>query len=114
MKKGLFSLTNLSLKKREDFDLVYRKGKKFSFSCYSVFFLRWGDIKFALSIPKRLGKAFYRNRRKRILREYFRKEIFNLPKGYYIFSLFRKPADEVSEKRELEEIFIFFKNQDKI
>lgn len=105
MKKGLFSLTNLSIKRKEDFDLVYQKGRKFSFSFYAVFFVENQERKVAFSIPKRIGKAVYRNRRKRILRELFIREFFNLPSGYYVFHLFRKPPDEVSEKKELEEIF---------
>ncbi len=109
MKKGLFSLTNLSIKRKEDFDLVYQKGKKFSFSFYSIFFVESQETKFAFSIPKRIGKAVYRNRRKRILREFFRREFFNLKTGYYIFHLFRKSPDEVSEKKELEEIFSYLK-----
>ncbi len=110
MKRNLFSLTNLSIRRKEDFDLVYRKGKKFSFSLYSVLFFENESTKFALSIPKRFGKAVYRNKRKRILREFFRQYLFELPVGYYIFHLVRLPSDKINERKELEVMFSYLKN----
>ncbi len=106
MKKGLFSLTNLSLKKKKDFDIVYTKGEKKVFSFFFVYFYPFSGVKrLGISIPKRFGKAVYRNRQKRLIREGFRKYFCNIPEGFYIFHLYKKPEDELSEKREIEDIF---------
>ncbi|MGC8764824.1 MAG: ribonuclease P protein component [Brevinematia bacterium] len=111
MKKGSFSLTNISLRKKSDLDKVYREGKRLYFKYYSVYYIPAEDKRVAFSIPAGFGTAVYRNRRKRILREYFRKNIEFLPSIRCVFNLIKKPESEEIEKKEIEKIIECLKSQ---
>jgi len=110
MKKGLFSLTNLSLRKKKDFDKIYQEGKKKFFNFYAVCYVLAEKPKVGFSVSSKFGKAVYRNRRKRVLREYFRKELLKLPPYFFIFTLLKKISNETEEKKEIEKIFEWIKS----
>ncbi len=110
MKKGLYSLTNLSLRKKKNFDRVYQEGKKKYFIFYAVYYLIADKPRIAFSISGKFGKAVYRNRRKRIIREYFRANLSVLPSYFLLFTMVRKPPDEIEEKKEIEKIFEWIKS----
>ena len=111
MKRSLSSLNNISLKKKADFDRVYKEGRRLYFKYYSVYYCVAKDKRLAFSIPTGFGNAVYRNRRRRLIREYFRKNINSLPSIHCIFSQIRKSENEDTEKIEIERIIECLKSQ---
>ena len=72
--------------RRGDFDAVYRAGKRFSSSHFTVF-VRRNELavnRFGFSIKKALGGAVVRNRMRRRLREIVRCYRQELPTGWDI------------------------------
>ena len=64
------------LKKRNQFLVCYRQGERYLTSNFILFVYKrgWDNLGFRLgtAVTKKIGKAVYRNRIKRIIREFFR------------------------------------------
>lgn len=94
------------IKRKSDFDLLYKKGKRFSSLSYSVFLSDSISKRLGIAIPKRLGNAVFRNKQKRIVRECFRKEKEYITRNFdIVFVLKKHPADKYSQREELKRIF---------
>ena len=75
------------LKKQKDFDLVFKKGKRIHAKNLTLLFLESNETKFGISLSKKHGKAFKRNRIKRILRASIRSFIKNFEGSFYLVIL---------------------------
>lgn len=67
--------SSLKIQKREEFRLIYSRGEKHLSNSFSLFVLGngFGKGRLGITVTKRVGKAFVRNRVKRMFREIFRK-----------------------------------------
>lgn len=84
--KGLTFPREARLVRRGDFDRVYRAGKRFSSSHFTVF-VRLNELavnRFGFSIKKALGGAVVRNRIRRRIREIVRCHRQEIPTGWDI------------------------------
>jgi len=82
-------MSNLEIiKKREEFQKVYKYGKSVAGKSVVIYFLEngVGYCRFGFSVSKKLGKAVTRNRVRRILKEVcrLRKDLFPPGKDYII------------------------------
>ena len=59
---------NIKLKKQKDFDLVFNKGNRVYSKSLTLLFIKNDSVKIGISVSKKHGKAFLRNRIKRIIR----------------------------------------------
>ncbi len=85
---------SMRVRTQNEFDLVYRSD---TFAADNVLVIRGRsngrpETRLGLSISKRVGNAVVRNRWKRIIRESFRKQASQLPKGLDIVVRPRKGA----------------------
>ncbi len=78
---------DIRLKKQKDFDLVFRKGKRISTDSLSLIYIKSDSLKFGISLSKKHGKAFKRNKIKRLLRASFNCYIKSISNNYYIIIL---------------------------
>jgi len=70
----------MRLKRRKDFQRVYRGGVVWKGSCFSLHVLPHEDgVRLGIAVPRRFGTAVERNRIKRRLREAFRRIAASLP-----------------------------------
>ncbi len=74
----------LRFKDSQEFDLVYRRGKRWYCEGFIVFYLKDLEKKMAVVASKKIGKAVKRNRVKRILRALFFRFKDRLKEGKYI------------------------------
>ncbi len=75
------------LKKQKDFDLVFKKGKRISTKTLTLIYIKSEVLKFGISLSKKHGKAFKRNRIKRLLRASFNCYEKLITQNYYIIIL---------------------------
>ncbi|HEY8419933.1 MAG TPA: ribonuclease P protein component [Clostridia bacterium] len=76
------------LTKSFQFRYVYRNGQSVRTSAVTLFFVkaRTSAIKIGISVSNKIGKAYFRNRVKRRIRECIRANLDKMTKGYnYIF-----------------------------
>lgn len=76
------------LKKDFQFRYIYRNGQSVRTNAVSLIFVKSKNtgIKIGISVSNKIGKAFFRNRIKRLIRESVRVQLDNMIKGYnYIF-----------------------------
>lgn len=75
------------IKKRKDFQEVFRAGKTWRYRNFLATYLRVGEDEafFGFSTPKSLGGSVVRNRARRRLREAVRKHERGFPPGRYVF-----------------------------
>jgi ribonuclease P protein component len=76
------------LKKDFQFRYIYRNGQSIRTNAISLIFVKSKQtgIKIGISVSNKIGKAFFRNRIKRLIRENVRAQLDNMIKGYnYIF-----------------------------
>lgn len=73
-----------SLKRRNDFNRLYRRGKNEVGGYIAVYSMknRIGSNRLGLTVNKSVGKAVVRSRTKRLLRECYRSFEDRLPPGY--------------------------------
>lgn len=84
----------MRLKRRRDFERVYREGTVWKGPCFSLHVLAQDEAKrLGIVIPRQWGKAVARNRMKRMLREAFRRNAACLPN----VSIIVKPAPRCRE-----------------
>lgn len=98
----------LRLKKRKEFTIAIRSGKRVHASNLTVVYLPSKEMKMAVCVGKKYGNAVTRNRIKRLLREAFRlhAQKINLP---YTFLLIPKVGKEYSVTafgRDIEKILV--------
>ncbi|MBQ7408643.1 MAG: ribonuclease P protein component [Clostridia bacterium] len=91
------------LKRRSDFDLVFKKGKRCYAKSLLLVYVKARDLKIGYSVSKKNGKAVIRNRIKRLLRACMREYTSSFKGGYYIV-IVPKPSDDYSFKRYNEDI----------
>ena len=78
---------DIRLKKQKDFDLVFNKGKRIYTKSLTLLYLNSDCLKFGISLSKKHGKAFMRNRIKRLLRASFSLFKDKISQNYYIILL---------------------------
>ena len=83
------------LKKRSDFDKVFKKGKRVYTKTFLFVYVPAKEKKIGLSVSKKNGGAVVRNRIKRLLRAVFRGCMGNIDGCYHIVAVPRV-ADEYS------------------
>ncbi len=78
---------DIRLKKQKDFDLVFKKGNRIVTSTLTLIYINSESLKFGISLSKKHGKAFKRNKIKRLLRASFNCYANLIAKNYYIVIL---------------------------
>ena len=78
---------DIRLKKQKDFDLVFKKGNRVYSKSLTVLFIKSESLKIGISLSKKHGKAFKRNRIKRILRASIRCFIKDFKNSFYVVIL---------------------------
>ncbi len=84
------------LRKREDFDILYKNGKS-SGSKYVVLLYRKNGLsknRFAFVASKKVGKSVKRNRARRLMKEALRLSELQLPTGYDFIFIARNTITE--------------------
>lgn len=108
----VFSRRN-RIKHTSQFKLIFRKGNKLSGFYYTAFFIlkSKGDSRLGISIPRRIGKAVFRNRQKRVIREVFRQQRTNFKCPIdLVLVLNRTPDSSQAPRIELDRIFLWLKS----
>lgn len=85
----------LRLRKREDFNAVYRYGKSFANSQFVVYWRRRpqeGSFRMGVSASGKLGGAVVRNRLRRMVKEIVRLNASKLQEDTDLILIVRKPA----------------------
>ncbi|MFC5703155.1 ribonuclease P protein component [Cohnella faecalis] len=85
----------LRLRRREDFNKVYRHGKSFANSQFVVYWRKRSDpvcFRLGVSVSSKLGGAVVRNRMKRMVKEIVRLNESKLHPEYDLILIVRKPA----------------------
>jgi len=90
VKKGRFKLTRAErISKSQDYQRLFKTGKRFRFPEFTLIVAPNSLLvsRIGISVGKRFGKAVKRNRAKRLCRELFRLNKYNLPKGIDVIFL---------------------------
>ncbi len=84
----------LRLRKREDFNVVYRYGRSFANSQFVVYWRKRakGTFRMGVSASSKLGGAVVRNRLRRIVKEIVRLNAAKLHEDIDLILIVRKPA----------------------
>lgn len=80
------------LRKREDFNAIYNKGKSIP-ERYIVFFFKKNDLSYnriAFLASKKVGNSVQRNRAKRLMKESYRLSCKGITEGYDMIFIARK------------------------
>ncbi len=99
------------LKKNEDFQKVFKKGKSMANRQYVLYVLHQPEAKefrVGLSVSKKIGNAVVRNRVKRLIRQVIQEERDLLKQENDYIIIARKPAAELSyeeTKKSLQHLF---------
>ncbi len=99
---------------KKDFDYIYNKGNKLYGKYYIAFYINSKINQLGISIPKKMGNSVFRNRQKRILREFFRvkKNYIDQPINI-IFVLKKIPPDAISQQIDIKRVFQCLMNIEK-
>lgn len=86
----------LSLKKNQDFKMVYSRGTSFANRLLVIYFLPNGknSNNLGLSVSKKVGNSVVRNRVKRLIRESYRLNEQHIRVGYNIVIIARVRAGD--------------------
>lgn len=86
------------LKKRYQFNYVYKSGEHFSGEHMVLYVVssKTKNIKVGLAVTKKIGKAVVRNRVRRQLREIIKKQVPNLKQNYNIIVVARENITSTS------------------
>ncbi len=91
----------LRLRKREDFNTVYRYGKSFANSQFVVYWRKrapTGTFRMGVSASSKLGGAVVRNRLRRMVKEIVRLNAAKLQEDIDLVLIVRKPALSMAYK----------------
>lgn len=77
---------NNRLKKKKEFNYVYKRGRSFSNNLFAVYVVptKYSQSKFGISVSAKVGKSFVRSRVKRVLSEVIRLNIQNIKINNYV------------------------------
>ncbi|MCP3763094.1 ribonuclease P protein component [Domibacillus sp. A3M-37] len=87
------------IKKNDDFQTVFSKGKSFANRQFVVYMYKKEQnvpFRIGLSVSKKLGNAVVRNRIKRYIRQSFTELKADIKPGYDFIVIARKPAADLS------------------
>lgn len=89
-----------SLKKNQDFKLVYSRGKSYANRLLVIYYLPNEEDynNLGLSVSKKVGNSVVRNRVKRLIRESYRLNEEKIKKGYNIIIIARVKSNNVDFK----------------
>lgn len=75
---------DLSLKKSSEFNSVYKQGKSYVTKHIVMYWKKNSEScnRVGITVSKKVGKAVVRNRVKRLIKESYRLNSDNIPKGY--------------------------------
>lgn len=92
------------LKKQKDFDVVFNKGTRIFTKSLTLLYIKKENFKFGISLSKKHGKAFIRNRIKRLIRASLRDLIKTGVNPYYVVVLpkIRENYDFFEFQKDLE------------
>jgi ribonuclease P protein component len=86
------------LKKNEEFQLVFNRGKSFANRQLVLYFLKKQDqehFRIGLSVSKKIGKAVTRNQIKRYIKQAFLELEENILNEYDLIIIARKPTKDM-------------------
>ncbi|MFG6113610.1 ribonuclease P protein component [Halobacillus sp. MO56] len=86
------------IKKNEEFQQVFKKGKSFANRQLVIYYLKKEDqnhFRIGLSVSKRIGVAVVRNQIKRYLRQAFHELEDNIDPRYDLIIIARKPTKDM-------------------
>jgi ribonuclease P protein component len=89
----------LRLRKREDFNRIYRQGRSFANSQFVVYWRKHPEterFRLGVSASGKLGGAVVRNRMRRMVKEIVRHHAHRLEEGTDLILIVRKPALSLS------------------
>ena len=98
----------LRLKKNNDFQKLFKKGKKVFSPCITVLYIPSGRQIMGIALSKKHGKAVKRNRIKRLVRAAYDRQIENLDANYSVVVL-PKVQDNYSYKEIEKSLLSCFK-----
>ncbi len=92
------------IKKQKDFDVVFNKGTRIFTKSLTLIYIKKESFKFGISLSKKHGKAFIRNRIKRLIRASLRDLIKTGVNPYYVVVLpkIRENYDFFEFQKDLE------------
>ena len=92
----------VSLKKNDDFGLVYRQGRSYGNKLLVMYVLERGqdqESRIGISVSKKVGNSVVRHRIKRLIRESFRTHSKEWKAGYDIVVIARQEAKDKDYKK---------------
>ncbi|MCR1899246.1 ribonuclease P protein component [Irregularibacter muris] len=89
-----------TLKKNQDFKLLYNKGQSFANRLLVIYYSSNGNYvnRLGLSVSKKVGNSVVRNRVKRLMRESYRLNEDKIKKGYDMILIARVKANDADYK----------------
>jgi ribonuclease P protein component len=94
------------LKKSADFQTILEHGKRWEGEIVKYYYNKADEKKIGFIVPKRLGKAVFRNRIKRLMREVYRHHRQAL--GNYCICMMAKRTERPPQYQEIESEFYRF------
>ncbi|MGC9321375.1 MAG: ribonuclease P protein component [Kosmotogaceae bacterium] len=94
---------NERLRRKADFDRVFKKGKSIVDPFFVVLYVKNGlpFSRIGVSIKRKFGKANLRNRLRRLVKEVYRTNKSAFPNGYDILFIARKDLSDLFKKRKV-------------
>lgn len=101
---------NERITKRTDFDIIFRKGSRYSTHYFTIILHEnKRDVqRLGMAVSRKVGGAVKRNRVKRLLREYFRLNKDRLPQGYDIVFIAKSESTTLHYFTLTEDLSKFF------